>query len=204
MSPAMIEVIGYVASALIVASLAMTSVLKLRTISLLGSLAYVTYGVLLPAWPIVIANAIIAVLNVWNIYRELDKRKMDLGVSPIDIDAPYLLDFLEFSRSDMDKFQPGVTPEDGDRAWLLLRDALPAGVIIARPDGDDLRVKLDYVRPPYRDSKLGAWLFGDGFKKLGLSGVKRIVANPGTPEHRRYLHDLGFTEAGGELSRAVS
>lgn len=203
MSPVMIEVIGYVASALIVTSLAMTSVLKLRTISLLGSIAYVIYGVLLPAWPIVIANGIIAVLNVWNIYRELNKAKMNLGVSPIAVDAPYLLDFLDASRSDIDKFQPGAAPVEGDQAWLLLRDALPAGALIGQVDGGDLRVKLDYVRPPFRDSKLGEWLFGDGFKKLGLSGVNRIVADPGTPEHRRYLVGLGFTESGGEFARAV-
>lgn len=203
MSPAMIEAIGYIASALIVASLAMTSVLKLRTISLVGSIAYVIYGVLLPAWPIVIANGIIAVLNVWNIYRELDKKNMNLGVSPIDVDAPYLLDFLDASKSDIEKFQPGVAPAAGDQAWLLLRDALPAGVLVGHVAGQDLRVKLDYVRPPFRDSKLGEWMFGDGFKKLGLSGVNRIVADPGTPEHRRYLVDLGFTESGGEFSRAA-
>src|SRR5690606_22856189 len=113
----MIEAVGYGASALIVASLAMTSVLKLRALSLLGSIAYVIYGVLLPAWPIVIANAIIAVLNVWNIYRELNRKRMNLGVSPIDADAPYLLDFLDASRSDIDRFQPGAAPTPGDRAW---------------------------------------------------------------------------------------
>lgn len=204
MSPVMIEVIGYVASILIVASLAMTSILKLRTISLLGSIAYVIYGVLLTAWPIVIANAIIAVLNIWNIYRELNKKNLNLGVSAIDVDAPYLLDFLDFSKSDIDKFQPGVAPASGDKAWLLLRDALPAGALIGHVDGQDLHVKLDYVRPPYRDSKLGEWMFGDGFKKLGLSGVNRIIANPGTPEHRRYLHGLGFADDGDKFSRAVA
>lgn len=204
MSPIVVEIIGYVASALIVASLAMTSVLKLRTISLLGSIAYVVYGVMLLAWPIVIANAIIAGLNILNIYRELDKKNMDLGVSPIDVDAPYLLDFLESSRADIAKFQPGVAPEAGDKAWLLLRDALPAGALIARVEGDDLHVKLDYVRPPFRDSKLGEWMFGDGFKKLGLPKVSRIVANPGTAEHRRYLTSLGFNDDGQTFSRAVA
>jgi hypothetical protein len=201
-SPVTIEVIGYVASFLIVVSLAMTSVLRLRTFSLLGSIAYVVYGVLLGAWPIVIANGIIAGLNVWNIYRELTSKK-DLGVSPIAVDTPYLADFLQAHRSDIDRFQPGVEPQDGDQAWLLLREGLPAGVLVGRVDGQDLRVKLDYVRPPYRDSKLGAWLFGDGFGKLGVSAVNRIVANPGTDEHRRYLVGIGFTPDGEDLVTAV-
>ncbi len=202
MSPFMVEVIGYVASALIVASLAMTSVLRLRTISLLGSIAYVIYGVLLSAWPIVIANGIIACLNIWNIYRELTSKK-GLGVSPIAIDAPFLADFLGAHRADIDKFQPGVEPEPGDSAWLFLRDGLPVGALLGNVNGPDFRVKLDYVRPPYRDSKLGAWLFGEGFGKLGLSGIRRIVANPGTAEHRRYLLGLGFSEEGAALTRAI-
>ncbi|MGC3953442.1 MAG: hypothetical protein QM804_04180 [Propionicimonas sp.] len=202
MSPVTVEVIGYVASFLIVVSLAMTSVLRLRAISLLGSLAYVVYGLLLGAWPIVIANGIIAGLNVWNLYRELTSKK-DLGVSPIAVDAPYLADFLQAHQPDIDKFQPGVRPEPDDRAWLLLREGLPAGALIGRVDGPQLEVKLDYVRPPYRDSKLGGWLFADGFSRLGLSGIHRIVANPGTPDHRRYLLAIGFTEQDGALVRTI-
>lgn len=202
MSPVAIEVIGYVASILIVASLAMTSVLRLRTLSLIGSVAYVIYGVLLTAWPIVIANGVIACLNIWNIHRELTVKK-DLGVSSIAIDAPYLADFLQAHRSDIDKFQPGVHPEPGDRAWLLLREGLPAGALIARVTGSELQVRLDYVRPPFRDSRLGAWLFADGFGRLGLSGINRIVADPGTPEHRRYLLAVGFSTDGAALVRAV-
>lgn len=202
MSPVTIEIIGYVASILIVASLAMTSVLKLRTLSLAGSIAYVVYGVLLGAWPIVIANGIIAVLNIWNIHRELTSRD-GLGVSPIGTDVAYLTDFLTSHQDDIDKFQPGVGIETGDRAWLFLKEGLPVGVLLGVVDGPDLKVKLDYVRPPYRDFKLGAWLFGDGFKKLGLSGVKRIVANPGTAEHRRYLLGIGFADDGSGLSMSI-
>lgn len=202
MSPVTVEIIGYVASILIVASLAMTSVLRLRALSLLGSIAYVIYGVALGAWPIVIANGIIAVLNIWNIYRVLTSTQ-GLGVSPIAIDAPYLADFLDAHQADIDKFQPGVRPEPGDQAWLFLRDGLPVGALLGRVEGTDFLVKLDYVRPPFRDARLGAWLFSEGFDKLSLSGVKSILANAGTPEHRRYLRGIGFTGDGELVSRAV-
>lgn len=202
MSSTTIEIIGYVASILIVASLAMTSVVRLRVLSLLGSIAYVSYGVALGAWPIVLANAVIAVLNIWNLYRVLTSTQ-GLGVSPIAVDAPYLADFLDAHRADIDKFQPGVRPEAGDQAWLFLRDGLPVGALVGRVEGADFEVKLDYVRPPFRDAKLGAWLFGEGFGKLGLSGVRTILANAGTPDHRRYLRGIGFTGDGELVSRAV-
>lgn len=203
MSPTAVEAIGYLASALIVVSLAMTSVLKLRILSLLGSTAYVVYGLFLAAWPIVIANAIIAGLNVWNIYKVLNKKDMDLGVSPIAMDAPYLNDFLAASRSDIEKFQPVPDFEEGDQAWLLLRDALPAGVLIGAVEGDTLEVSLDYVRPPYRDLKLGDWLFGAGFGDLGLRGVKQVASRPGSEQHQRYLRGLGFEAQGDRMVRAA-
>ena len=41
------EIVGYVASALVVLSLTMTSVVRLRTISLAGSIVFVVYGILI-------------------------------------------------------------------------------------------------------------------------------------------------------------
>jgi len=41
-----IELVGYVASAFVVLSFAMSSIVKIRTISLVGSVFYVAYGVL--------------------------------------------------------------------------------------------------------------------------------------------------------------
>ena len=42
-----IELVGYVASAFVVLSFAMSSIVKIRTISLVGSVFYVAYGVLI-------------------------------------------------------------------------------------------------------------------------------------------------------------
>ena len=202
MSQFTIEIIGYIASILIVASLAMTSVLKLRTLSLIGSITYVIYGLLIWAWPIVIANAIISGLNILNIYRVMTSTK-GLGVSPIDPEAPYLADFLAVHQEDINKFQPGVRPEPGDKAWLFIRDGLPVGVLMGKVEGHQLQVKLDYVRPPFRDSKLGAWLFGKGFPELGLRGVDEVLAKPGTNSHRRYLTGLNFIDWGDEMTLSV-
>ena len=203
MSPTAVEAIGYLASILVVASLAMTSVLKLRVLSLFGSTAYVVYGLFLSAWPIVIANGIIAGLNVWNIYKVLNKKDMDLGVSPIAMDAPYLRDFLEANSSDIKKFQPEKEFSDDDQAWLFLREGLPAGILIGKVEGDVFNIALDYVRPPYRDLKLGDWLYGVGFSELGLHGVKRLVSAPGTDQHQRYLRGLGFESKGDLMERAA-
>ncbi len=168
-----VELIGYLASALVVISLAMTSVVRLRVISLAGSVVFVAYGLLIGSIPIVITNACIAMLNLWFLRKEFSRSGRDLGAVPIAVDAPFLLDFLHSHDADIRQFQPdfaGVTPDSC--AWLLTRDGLPAGALVGRREGDELVVVLDYVLKPYRDSRLGRWLYGPGarvFRDIGLT-----------------------------------
>ena len=72
------ELVGYLASALVVTSLAMTSVVRLRMISLAGSITFTVYGALIGSVPIIITNSSIACLNVWFLSRELgvDRRTL--------------------------------------------------------------------------------------------------------------------------------
>ena len=50
----MIEAIGYLGSALVVTSLLMTRILRLRVISLMGAMAFLTYGVMIGSVPIIV------------------------------------------------------------------------------------------------------------------------------------------------------
>jgi len=199
-----VELVGYLWALLVVTSLAMTSVVRLRLISLAGSLAYVVYGLLLPAVPIVLANGVIAALNIWYLSREFLSSGRRLGAVPIAVDQPFLQDFLDSHDADLRRFQPSFTLEGKDAAWLLTREGLPAGVLIGRRAGSDLLVDLDYVTARYRDSQLGRWLYGPGSKVLRAGGVQRVVSEPGTPEHRRYLVAMGFTESDGRMVRPLA
>lgn len=202
------ELIGYLASALVVVSLAMTSVVRLRVVSLVGSVVFVVYGALLGSIPIILTNAAISVLNVWFLTRELGSR--DLGAVPIAGDAPFLTDFLRSHLADIHGSQPSFTPESltGDEVCLLLtRDGLPAGAVVGRRQGDVLEVSLDYVMAAYRDSRIGQWLYGPGAKVLRGLGVARVMARPETAGHRSYLTGVGFVPAPGEpdaLTRSLT
>ena len=205
------ELIGYLASALVVLSLAMTSVVRLRMISLAGSLAFVVYGVLIGSIPIIVTNAAIAVLNVWFLRSELGGKR-NLGAVPVAPDAPFLVDFLRFHLDDIHKFQPtfeldgsaAAGAEGTDRlVWLLMRDGLPAGALIGRQDGDALQVQLDYVTKPYRDSQISTWLYGKGSGVFRKAGIARIVSAPGTEPHATYLQRNGFTRVGDTYERTL-
>ncbi len=199
-----VELVGYVASALVVASLAMTSVVRLRIVSLVGSLVFVGYGILLPSIPIIVTNAAVAALNVWFLRKEFAPNR-DLGAVPIAPDAPFLLDFLRSHAADIASFHPGFgAPAAGDFALVLTRDGLPAGALVGTPEGDTLRLRLDYVMLAYRDSRIGAWLYDRGAKVFTDAGFGRLVARPESAAWRSYLLGIGFQQGtDGELVREL-
>lgn len=199
------ELVGYLASALVVASLAMTSVVRLRTISLAGSVTFVVYGSLIGSVPIIVTNASIALLNVWFLSRELGGRR-DLGAVVVPHDSPFLLDFLTHHASDIARFQPEYDPHTThDFALVLTRDGLPAGVVLGDRHGDRLDIALDYVLKPYRDSRLGSWLYGGGSGVFRSAGITELTSPAGRDTHPGYLLRVGFQydDAEGRFTRRL-
>ncbi len=197
------ELIGYLASALVVASLAMTSVVRLRIVSLAGSAVFVTYGVLLPSVPIIITNTAVALLNIWFLAKEFGSNR-DLGAVPISADAPFLLDFLRWHADEIRSFHPEFdAPTPDDFVLMLTRDGLPAGVLVGTAADDTLKIRLDYVMHAYRDSRIGQWLYGPGAKVFTDAGFSRIRVESDNPAVRSYLHGVGFAEDGADLVRQL-
>lgn len=142
-----VEALGYLASALVVLALTMRSLLRLRMISLCGSVSFFVYGSLIGSVPVMITNASIALINLWFLGKEFRLRRSgmgDLGASRIRIDSPFLRDFVEYHLHDIRHFQPDFTmptADGGDAdlvAWMLTRDGLPAGVVVGRHRDDTL------------------------------------------------------------------
>ena len=192
-----VELVGYLASALVVLSLTMTSVVRLRMVSLCGSLTFFVYGMLIESVPIIITNSSIAVINVWFLRKEFASggpHGRDLGISRIRPDSPFLADFVAFHLTDIHRFQPDFhLPAGDDIVTLLLnRDGLPAGLLIGRRQGSTLTIDLDYVLGPYRDSRLGQWLYGPGADVFRFQGIDELRSAGTTDTHRKYLERVGF------------
>lgn len=191
------ELVGYLASALVVTSLTMTSVVRLRLFSLAGSVTFFSYGLLIDAPPIIITNVAIMIINVWFLRKEFAKGSdhgIDLGVSHIRADSPFLHDFVAFHLDDIHNFQPNFAIPQGDDAvtLLLTRDGLPAGMVMGRRFGTTLKIDLDYVLSPYRDSRFGHWLYSDGAEVFRADGYTTLVSSGSSDTHRKYLESVGF------------
>lgn len=194
---ATVELLGYVASALVILSLTMRSVVRLRTISLCGSITFFAYGVLIGSVPIILTNVCIAAINIWFLSREFLVKpadRHDLGVSRIRADSPFLQDFIEYHLDDIRSFQPEFQMPTGDDvlALLLTREALPAGLVIGHRHDHILSIDLDYVLREHRDSRLGAWLYGPGRAVFRAAGFTELRAIAVTDTHDKYLRRVGF------------
>lgn len=189
------ELIGYLASALVVLSLLMTSVLRLRIIGLVGATVFATYGLLIGALPVVVTNGAIVLVHGYHLTRLLRARAADayFEVMRWPTDGIYLPRFVAFHAEDIARSQPGFTGMHDDHlAWVVLRDAEPVGLVLARHDGSGTaHIDLDYVTPEHRDFKPGFMLFS-GSPVFGADGITEVVTRADTDAHRRYLTRMGF------------
>ena len=194
-----VQLVGYAGSALVVVSLPMSSVVRLRMFSLAGSLTFGTYGLLIGAPPIIITNTCIAAINIWFLRTELGGHR-HLGATTVPADSPFLTDFLRYHLDDIHKFQPDFDPPgppcDDIVALVLMRDGLPAGALIGRQRGTELQVTLDYVLKEYRDSQISEWLFGKGSGVFRRLGIEHVRSAPGADSHSSYLARAGFARDG--------
>jgi hypothetical protein len=194
-SGGVIQVLGYVASAVIVLSLTMTSLLRLRLIGVVGATLFAIYGVLVQAWPVVATNVVILGLHAYFLWRAWtdDEYFTLLEVRP---ESMYLHQFLAFYATDIRSFQPEFLyePTEDHLTMFILRDMVPAGLFIARRQGGPVMdVDLDYVIARYRDLKPARFLFHANRTVFEQRGVELLRATAKTDAHRSYLEKVGFT-----------
>lgn len=65
----MIEVIGWIGSALLIVSLLQGRMMRLRVLNLIASLILVGYSVLVHAWPMVGMTVAVALIDTWHIVQ---------------------------------------------------------------------------------------------------------------------------------------
>lgn len=188
------EIIGFIGSALIVASLMMSAIVKLRIINMIGAGTFSLYGILIGSIPVAAMNGFIVLINIFYLSRMLGAKEY-FTLLRVKSDNRYLDYFLDFYKKEIDKYQPGFTfqPGESDLCVFVLRDMVPAGLLIGNLDKNGVfSVKLDFVIPNYRDFKIGKYLFRDRREFLQKEGVEKVLTKSETKAHTKYLDKLGF------------
>lgn len=211
MTLSLFEIIGYIASILVVISILMRSIVRLRVINLVGAAVFTVYGLLIQAYPVAVLNFLIVLIDLYYL-RQMFATKPYFSLLDISKDSDYLTRFLSFHATEIKQFFPSFKYTASPTLLLILtlRDMIPVGLLIAEREGAGrLFVTLDYVIPGYRDLSPARYLYETSaarFRELGISMIYSVVGNE---SHRRYLQRIGFSSAtlpdhGEVLARTVS
>ncbi|MBD3221305.1 hypothetical protein GF314_08670 [bacterium] len=201
-----VELLGYLASALIVISLMMARLLWLRVVNLVGALAFTAYGVMIDAWPVVATNGIITVVNIVYLWR-MTRTASCFELLEVAFDDAYLRRFLDFHGDDIRRYAPHapLDPRPDHRHVFILRDMVAAGLVILEDrSGGQAWVHLDYAIRGYRDYRLGRYLYHDRRRWLRSLGIDVLLADPADGPHTRYHRRMGYEpQESGVLARKV-
>jgi hypothetical protein len=196
-----LEYIGYGASFIILISIVMNSIIKLRWINLAGSLIFTVYGVLIGAMPVAFMNAGIVVINIYYLTKIYNTRDY-FRLLEIKRHTTYLDDFISYYSKDLIKYfkTSDFQFSDDSIGFYVLRNMVPAGLFIATvKDSSTLQIDLDYAIPEYRDTKIGTYVYETNKDFFLDQGYNRLEATPKTPAHHTYLSKMGFIRTEEDL-----
>lgn len=189
-----VEWFGYFASFVVLISLTMTSIIKLRWINLVGCLLFASFAYLIDSVPTVFMNLGIVCINLYFLYK-IYSTKEEFKIIKASANSEYYQHFLNVNRQDIEK-QVALDDLNAEHtSFYMLRDNNIAGVLIGEENTKGIfEIKLDYVIPRYRDYKLGTYYYQEHpefFKEKGINTLKTSVSDA---EHCLYLEKMGFVE----------
>lgn len=184
-----LEIFGYCGTALVLLSMMMTTVTRLRIVNMAGSLVSAVYAALCNTWPVVLLNVGLLIINAIQILRFYTAAKQYVAVETDKRDAN-VKHFLDYYLNDINLFFPNFDPyaNDSDKVYVIYERAEAIGIFIGEESGGEMCVTLDYVTKNHRNRSAAKFLFN----YLKGKGIERIVALPTVEKHNRYLEAMGF------------
>lgn len=192
-----LEWLGYLASVVVLISLLMSSIIKLRWINLVGSSLFSLYGFLIGALPVGFMNFGIACINIYYLIKMYNTKEY-FKILPIQNDSKYFNYFLDFYKNEIGKYSDKTEfkVNESDVSFYILRNMVPAGIFIANKYNENtLNVELDFVIPEYRDFKIGKFVFENNKNLFKDKGYSNFISFSTKEDHITYLKKMGFVES---------
>lgn len=189
------EIIGYAASAFIALSLMMNSIIRLRTIGLIGAVLFAIYGFVIGAYPVAFLNILNTFVHAYYLLK-IRLRKDFFRILEVRPENKYLIYFIEYNNKKIKKYFPDFEyklPDENYFTFFIVRNLNVAGVVVGkRIEQNRLHIVLDFVIPEYRDFKIGDYVYHmspDFFLERGFTTLSCSSSNK---KHQQYLLKMGF------------
>jgi GNAT superfamily N-acetyltransferase len=205
MSPALVNVLGYTASFIILVSLTMKSIVKLRIINAAGSLLFVLFAVLTLSWPTVVMNVGIICIDLWYVLS-VSHTRAEYRLVRAERGSAWLEFFYETHEDEISRIFGSSAFSDAKGFSYFVCNNEIAGLFAWKDaEGGDCRILIDYVTPRYRDTRIGRYFFQQQLPHFREQGFRRFVYRDVGPEHWAYLRRIGFTETdeGGCFAKEI-
>lgn len=184
------ELIGYFGSALVVISMLMTSVVRLRIINLIGSVIFTCYALIIRSYPTAAMNLFLIGINIYHLFRLLKTKKI-YELIPASMDDSYISWLLKSYLEDIREWFPEFDPDKTrpDIVWLACCEKNPASLFLAADLGNGkVEVLLDYATPVYRDTSAGRFFYS----RLAEEKYRAAVFRQNAPKHVGYMEKVGY------------
>ncbi len=195
---ALIGWFGTLSSVVVAISLMMKNLRRLRLLNLAGSAMFSAYGAAIGSVPVFALNLFIVGIDAWYLAK-MRRERSAFSLLHADIArSEYLSGFLDFYAKDIARFAPefGRDQPEGSRAVFVLRDMMPAGLVIYRPIGDGIiELALDYAPPQWRDYKSAEYFFAAAARDIAGGAPAIFRARASARAHVAYLERMGFAKA---------
>ncbi len=195
-----VEWLGYLASIVVLISLFMSSLVRLRWINMIGAGLFTLYGFVIDAYPVAFVNAAIVVIDLYYLYLHYSARER-FGLVTADRESELFGYLIDEYRAEIQRQIPLTRLEHCDAVYYLMRDSEIAGILAGNRRGETVEVLLDFVFPRYRDYKMGRYLFVEHPEFFKERGIQRIVAHASDKAHADYLKKMGFRPAEDQSDR---
>ncbi len=124
-----VEWFGYFASLVVLISLTMTSIIKLRFINLIGCLLFATFAYFIDSWPTLVMNLGIAAINLYFLYG-IYSTKEQFKIVSTNIDSEFLWHFIRHNEQQITMQSSIQQLCQANQVFYLLRDNNIAGLLI--------------------------------------------------------------------------
>ncbi len=197
----LIELFGYLGSTMVVVSMLMSSVVKLRVINTIGSVISGTYALIIGSFPLALMNICLVVINLYNL-RKLLVTKQEYDLVTCSGQDAFVHYFVSRYLADIQLYFPGFRQVSGDldAIYMVFCNGDPAGILLAKNAGDStLEARIEYTTPTYRDCSIGKFLYD----ALPGEGVKTLIVEEAARDHAPYLEKMGYVFDGEKYVKTL-
>ncbi len=196
-----LEIFGYIGTALVIVSMMMTSVVKLRVINMCGGLISLIYSIFVNAWPVVVLNACLICINFVQTVRQLTKREAVtlLRVRAKDSSVKYLFDIWQ---EDALKYYSDLNLQEmnEEEIHILYVGERAVGFIIGTQNGDLFHLNTSYLIPSCRTNAMTERIFA-ALRNKGIHTLTSCEFYNQAPN--RFLLNMGFEIRDGLLTKQI-